>query len=482
MGKILKFLIIFFLIFGSSYGADKYDEQFKKFDLNYKKLNRSDMLKYHHVLKNIYIQSAIKNDLNLKIKTLKRLIISSSRLNLNSKSYKKELSTLQKIVNKNKLKSSKKTSKTSKKRSSKNIPKLLKIQTSSKGISLIFDRNVENLDVRVFVLKGKKYKYVYSLNGILIGKARKFKIKNIDQIHIAQYNKEVVRIVFTDRKKMKFYYSKVGNSINIGEKGLRAKKTTKAKSSKKISKTKKTKSKKTTKKPKYTKPTINSKVIVIDAGHGGKDGGAQGKNGLSEKKVVLKVALKLGRELQSRGFKVYYTRIRDKFIGLRNRTKMANRKKADLFVSIHANAAPNRSKYKSMRGVETFFLSPARSKRSKRVAALENKSDVDEMDYFSKQTFLNFLNREKIIASNKLALDIQQSMLNSLRKKYKVKDGGVREAPFWILVGAQMPAVLVEIGYITNPIEGKRMLTKTYQNLLAKGISNGIQSYFAKNH
>ncbi|HIP43807.1 MAG TPA: N-acetylmuramoyl-L-alanine amidase, partial [Sulfurospirillum arcachonense] len=162
---------------------------------------------------------------------------------------------------------------------------------------------------------------------------------------------------------------------------------------------------------------------------------------------------------------------------LRNRTKYANRKGADLFLSIHANA----SNKKSLQGVETFFLSPARSKRSKNVAALENQSDIQEMNYFSKQTFLNVFNREKIISANKLALDVQQGMLNRLKAKYGgIRDGGVREAPFWVLVGAQMPAILIETGYISNKTERKRIFNSHYQDLMSKGIADGIDSYFTK--
>jgi N-acetylmuramoyl-L-alanine amidase len=225
-----------------------------------------------------------------------------------------------------------------------------------------------------------------------------------------------------------------------------------------------------------------SKVIVIDAGHGGKDGGAVGYKRYTEKKIVLQVALKLGKELKRRGYRIYYTRTKDKFIQLRDRTKIANDKNADLFLSIHANAAPKKSRYLSMKGLETFFLSPARSERSKNVAALENKSDIDEMNHFSKQTYLNFLNREKIIASNKMALDVQQGMLSSLRSKYTITDGGVREAPFWVLVGAQMPSILIEIGYITNPTDAQNMVNPTYQDLLVKGIAGGVDSYFYKNY
>jgi len=225
--------------------------------------------------------------------------------------------------------------------------------------------------------------------------------------------------------------------------------------------------------------SAKGKVIVLDAGHGGDDPGAI-NGSLKEKNVVLSIAQKAGKELQGRGYKVYYTRSKDKFINLRDRTKYANDKAADLFISIHANAAPNKTKAATMHGIETFFLSPARSERSKNAAALENKSDIEEMNYFSKQTFLNFLNREKIIASNKLAIDVQREVLARAKSvSSKASDGGVREAPFWVLVGALMPAVLLEVGYITHPDEGELINNSKYQDALAKGLADGIDVYFS---
>ena len=225
--------------------------------------------------------------------------------------------------------------------------------------------------------------------------------------------------------------------------------------------------------------SAKGKVIVLDAGHGGDDPGAI-NGSLKEKNIVLSIAQKAGKELQGRGYKVYYTRSKDKFINLRDRTKYANDKAADLFISIHANAAPNKTKAATMHGIETFFLSPARSERSKNAAALENKSDIEEMNYFSKQTFLNFLNREKIIASNKLAIDVQREVLARAKSvSSKASDGGVREAPFWVLVGALMPAVLLEVGYITHPSEGDLINNSKYQDALAKGLADGIDVYFS---
>ena len=227
--------------------------------------------------------------------------------------------------------------------------------------------------------------------------------------------------------------------------------------------------------------SVRNKTIVIDAGHGGKDAGAIGYKQRMEKHLVLDIALQLGKHLKQKGYKVFYTRDKDIFINLRDRTKVANDKNADLFLSLHANAAPTEAKKLSMKGLETFFLSPDRSERSKNVAALENKSDIEEMDFYSKETFLNVFNREKIVLSNKLAIDIQANMLGSVKKKYEVDDGGVREAPFWVLVGATMPSVLIEIGYITNPDESDKMFNLQYQKLIVEGISNGIDQYFTNN-
>ncbi|MRI83275.1 MAG: N-acetylmuramoyl-L-alanine amidase [Nitratiruptor sp.] len=228
-------------------------------------------------------------------------------------------------------------------------------------------------------------------------------------------------------------------------------------------------------------PTLNQ-TIVIDPGHGGRDSGAVGYKRKREKDIVLAIAKRLYEELKRRGYRVYMTRRGDYFVPLRNRTRLANRMKAHLFISIHANAAPSKRKYLSMKGIETFFLSPSKSERAKRVAELENRVDTRNMSYFSKQVYLDFLNREKTILSNKLAIDIQRGILYNLRQRYRgVVDGGVRPGPFWVLVGAQMPAVLIEVGYITNPTEAMRLANPLYQKLLAKGIADGIGNYFIHN-
>ncbi len=313
-----------------------------------------------------------------------------------------------------------------------------------------------------------KYQDIYDIKGnFKDAYPTKLSINGVDQIVIKQEDPNTLRILFEDKKNLKTIYFTNNNRVVL--KVLDVKENT-IKNSVKVSKS-----------PKVYKPGLN-KVVVLDAGHGGKDSGAIGRGKkMYEKYAVFDVMKYLEDALKRRGYKVYITRNSDKFIKVRHRTVLANKKKADIFISIHANAA-HKSKVDKLQGIETFFLSPARSARAKRVAALENKSDIRKMSGSSKKAFLESLNRPRITASHKLSIDIQKNMLYSARRIHKdVVDSGVREGPFWVLVGAQMPSVLIEIGYITHKKEGKRLFNKRYQEALAVGIANGVDSYFAKN-
>ena len=229
---------------------------------------------------------------------------------------------------------------------------------------------------------------------------------------------------------------------------------------------------------------INEKkrIVVLDPGHGGKDCGAQVYK-ICEKSIVLDIGQKLKSTLTKRGYIVIMTRDKDKYISLTDRTKFANDKNADVFISIHANSLNNKSKnYNITNGIETYFLSPSKSERAKKIAESENKDEIEVMNYFSKLSFLNSINSQRMIASNKLAIDIQSGMLLSVRNMYsKVFDGGVREGPFWVLAGALMPSILIEVGYMTYKDELNRLQNTEYRQMLADGIANGIDSYFAKN-
>lgn len=345
---------------------------------------------------------------------------------------------------------------------------IVDVDKSENGVVLKFDEELDEEDFEIFDTKDSKfYRQIVSFKGVL-GGDRKSYTYGKNAITVTQYNPKVVRVVLSSAKEFGLYKDIDDKSLVLAFNEPK----NQSFSPVKISPSKNT----------LNKNYKAGKIIVLDAGHGGKDSGALSKNKrLKEKDIVLSTTLKIGNELKKRGFKVYYTRTTDKFINLRDRTKIANDRKADLFLSIHANAAPNTSRAKSSEGLETFFLSPARSERSKKAAEKENQGDFEEMNYFSKQSILNFLNREKIVASNKLAIDIQKGVLAKTRTRYKVVDGGVREAPFWVLVGASMPAILLEIGYITHPSEGERIANKNFQDLLAKGIADGVENYFYHN-
>ncbi|NPA11320.1 MAG: N-acetylmuramoyl-L-alanine amidase [Epsilonproteobacteria bacterium] len=314
----------------------------------------------------------------------------------------------------------------------------------------------KNSQIKSFTLKHKLIKRVIDIKNAITPKKITKKFNNVT-LKIAQFNKHTVRIVYYSKKPFKLNIKKTKNTLYVYLNGKKRAKPTVIKTSK--------------------KRIFSKKIIVIDPGHGGKDSGGYA-NRVKEKDVVLKVARYLREELKKRGYRVYLTRYRDKFIRLKNRTHFANVKKADLFISLHCNIAPKH--LKGPHGIETYFLSPNRSERAIRVARLENR-EIKGLNYLDQRVILGFLNRDRIIDSNKLAIDIQKGMLSSLRRRYYVKDGGVRPAPFWVLVGTQMPAILIEMGYLTNPTEAKRLKSPAYQKLIAKGIAKGIDEYFKKN-
>ena len=220
------------------------------------------------------------------------------------------------------------------------------------------------------------------------------------------------------------------------------------------------------------------KRIVVDAGHGGKDPGAIGPTGLKEKDVVLKIAKKVTSRLKKKlGCRVILTREQDRFLSLEQRTAIANAKKADLFVSIHANAAPNRK----IRGVETFFLNFALDEDAMRVAARENAT-VSRRIGELKNILNDIMKNAKVDESSRLAGYIQKEVVGSLRKKYTyVKNRGVKQAPFFVLIGARMPSILVEVSFISNRKEEKRLKNDSYLDRVAEGIVNGIESYMNDN-
>jgi N-acetylmuramoyl-L-alanine amidase len=216
---------------------------------------------------------------------------------------------------------------------------------------------------------------------------------------------------------------------------------------------------------------LTVRTVMIDAGHGGKDPGAQG-HGLMEKDVNLRMALVLGSVLKKRGFNVIYTRTTDDYLSLDERTALANAKKVDLFLSIHCNAHTD----PTMQGLETYSLNLARTPDAVRVAARENS--VSDKNISDLQMILtDLMLTSKIKESVDLARVVHQKGLSAIRSKWQVNDHGNREAPFYVLMGAKMPSALLEIGYITNKTEAARLKNDAYLKILANGIANGIKEY-----
>ncbi len=223
--------------------------------------------------------------------------------------------------------------------------------------------------------------------------------------------------------------------------------------------------------------------IVIDAGHGGHDPGAVGPNDLKEKDVVLDIALKVRNILMKDPLnEVFLTREKDIFLPLEQRTAFANRKNADLFVSIHANASVNRK----AKGIETYLLNWTDDEEANRVAARENRISLRKMREMNRQFDVvkkitdDLLRQSKRDESVKLANYIQRSMVFNLDDSHKVHDHGVKQALFYVLFGAKMPSVLAEVSFISNPQEERLLSRDSYRRELAESIAEGINAYFNK--
>ena len=469
---------------------------------------KSTVWKGYHDYQSLYMKGLLDGDRKLQIEALEGLVKASKKLGLDPTRYYNALQTLRPASQKRRASPEKKKATTSaspgKKASVELLEsggkrrKILKTKVEANELILRLDRPLPARGVRHFVLKKKsRYLYVFDISPARLPYSiKRIKGEGFREIRIAQYDPRKVRVVVETLRRYKTGYKAEGDTIRIAlpdVSGSGGKKSALSKAPKPAVvgsssgpaslRPKEAASSAPGEKGVMSQNRLPRRyTVVIDPGHGGRDAGAVGYRRKKEKDAVLAVAKELKKELLKRGFNVYLTRSRDVFIPLKKRTRYANRKQADFFISIHANAAPKRSHWNKSRGIETYFLSRARTGRAKRVAAIENSAEVKNVDRFTKEAYLSLLNREKIIESNKLAIDLQRQMLSSVRSRYKdVVDNGVREGPFWVLVGAQMPAVLIEIGYITNPTEAKRLFTTRYRKLLAEGIANGIQSYIYHN-
>ncbi len=214
--------------------------------------------------------------------------------------------------------------------------------------------------------------------------------------------------------------------------------------------------------------------IVIDAGHGGHDTGTIGPDGLLEKDLVLDVAKRLGRLLESRlGAEVIYTRRDDTFIPLETRTAIANRERADLFISIHANS----SRDSDARGVETYYLNFTSSPEALEVAARENavsEKSIHELQDLVKKIAL----KEKIEESREFAGDVQESLYGGLALNHDgIRNRGIKKAPFIVLIGANMPSILAEISFVSNPTDERKLETSEHRQRIAESLYRGVSKY-----
>ncbi len=217
-------------------------------------------------------------------------------------------------------------------------------------------------------------------------------------------------------------------------------------------------------------------LIVVDAGHGGKDPGAVGPGRIFEKQVTLELAKVVAEELRSKlKVKVLLTRSDDRFLELKERTAYANKVGADLFISLHANASRNAKAY----GTETYFLNLSKNDKAAEVAARENGTSMQDVGNLEAILF-DLMANAKINESSRLAAEVQQSLIKGLRSNYSnIRDLGVKQGPFHVLLGATMPSVLVEAAFISNPREAKRLTSETFQKRVAAAIVEGVKHYSA---
>ncbi len=222
---------------------------------------------------------------------------------------------------------------------------------------------------------------------------------------------------------------------------------------------------------------LGVRKIVIDPGHGGKDPGAMAFN-LKEKNIVLKISKKTAKILKAKyRYDVILTRTKDVYIPLEERIAIANTQNSDLFISIHINAHPD----KTIGGIETYFLNLATNADAMRVAAIENATSTHNINELQ-SILTDLMKNSKIDESSRLAQFVQKKLVSGCGKKYRLRDLGVKQAPFFVLIGAEMPAILAEISFITNPQEAKLLQDDEYLNKMAQQIAAGIAAYVDHHH
>ncbi len=464
-------LLLLALLFTLSLHALSDNETINRADSLMKTGTKTNIFSAYNDYKSIYLRSVMSGDNKLKATSLEGIIKSGSALKIDVSGYIQDLEMLNPQGQTKKSYNSPMAEikpaakyKENKNIEIKSINKLQNAKFEEGALVLEFDQELDSSlihNATSYDAKTKQHIYTFDIYSATLIKSKELRKAGINKIKLTQNRGDVLQLVVENSKKLAVTSTVESNKviINIGSEtsNLTVKNTVK---------------------PSHLN---KNKVIVLDSGHGGHDPGATGYKGYKEKVVVFQIAKELRNILKSRGYKVHMTRDSDDFVKLSDRTKFANKKNADIFVSIHANAV-EKSSAERVNGIECYFLSKSRSERAKRVASSENSADISDMNFYGKESFLNTINSHNIVASNKLAIDLQGGMLGSLKKSYDdVTDAGVREGPFWVLVGAQMPSVLVEVGFISHPKEGARLASLAYQKSLALGMADGIERYFINN-
>ena len=436
--------------------------------------SKDKQFRAYDTYKRHYIKALINGDVKTQKRCLDGICIAGKKLRIDVSDYKKKLSKLesknasqQSSAQKTKNSPATKTEKIKPVKSKKEKNVKIRSRHALSGFTwegnalvLDFDFTLKAKDVNYFKLRpeGKKgYRYIFDVNAIVYKKPV-IKHKEIKRITISQYRRDTIRIVIESKKELKPRFKRDGSSlvITLGVSKVLAPKA------KQI--------------PRITK---KNKLIIIDPGHGGRDGGAVGFKKYLEKTIVLQISKRLARILRQEGYRVKMTRDKDKTLSLKWRTKFTRKNKPDLFLSIHANAVPKKNAHRA-RGVEIYYLDPKKgSKRSSRLERKENAADYRAMDSSISKLFSATQSRAKVLESNFLAIDLGQNVVSRLRdKKYKVKDAKVAGGNFWVLVGATSAAALIEVGFVSHSKEVKLLVNKRYQQAFAEGLADGVDQYF----
>ncbi len=304
-------------------------------------------------------------------------------------------------------------------------------------------------------------------------------------VRVAQYRPEVVRVVLDTQniKSYKVFPLSTPARLVIDVRGERPTEISRMEqtlstTSPPVAEPGRSEAAAVTKRTKSPRRVSHSKIrrIVLDPGHGGHDPGAVGAGGTQEKDVVLAIGLKL-RELirEELGLDVVMTRTSDVFIPLEERTAIANKVNADLFLSIHANAAPNHA----ASGIETYYLSLAKTEKAARLAAKENGTTLEKVSVLQAILF-DLMANYKLNDSAHLANDVQKALHKKIHGLHAdVRNLGVKQGPFYVLVGATMPSILVETAFVSNVEEEARLKDPAYQEATAEGILEGVRAYIS---